>query len=257
VSNHRFVTTLGRPYFCFKCEGVGDASTLPAFGLASVTLEFRVNALPAALADADEIHPIFAFVADSPLQDPIFMVGVTPSGRVSAASKSNDVWATAAGTIADTGVWNTLSVFYDGGTGDWAVTLNGHPYAQLDPAPEYLVPNAGYGTRILFFNNKDGIGAAGVSLRAATAGFVGTYSNVYTWDFSAGSGGTIAAVKSSTGTDELPSDGTMEAGYIDPLITAPYGIVPTGSPTGDYAWGLATDYTAVPRPTTRYTQVAA
>lgn len=261
MSNHRFLTTLGQPYLAFVAEDIGDLSTLPTFGLAAVTAEFRVDRLPIQNAAADEIHPFFAFDHDVQTKAPILEVGITPSGRLKAQAKSGSQWQSVAGLFSDARRWNIIQIVYDGGTGVWDVTINGVEDANtVDGAPAYLLPDAGYNTRLMLMNGRDGLARSIVSVRDLSATFVGTFSNVAHWPFGERSGATVTPVVTTTnpsGVSELRSTPVLSARWYEPTFTHPWGAVPSQPTTGAYRWGLETDWTRRPKPTTLYTRVPA
>ncbi len=260
MSNRRFVSVGGAPYVAFACN-TGDLDAMPQFGLASVTLEFRVEVLPQQNATADEIHPLFAFIHDIETQVAIFEVGVTPSGRVAAQVKSGDVWKSSISRVLDATAWHTLSVGYDGATGSWFTAIDGDiDNSQVDPSPSYLLPTAGYGTRLMLFNGRKGMSRMSASIAAASATFVGAVRNTtLTWDFTARSGDAIATgMTTSDGVaSELGVLPAMRAERWNPLVFSPWGPVPTDGPGGLYSRGLETDWARRAKPTTSWTRVAA
>jgi hypothetical protein len=255
----RHVATLGQPYFAMVAEGVGDLSTLPQFGLAAVALEFRVDALPVQSASADELHPMFAFDHDLQTQAPLLEVGVTPSGRFKALAKSGSTWQTAPSRVSDTSVWHTLEVRYDGASGQWTAVLDGTTdTGTIDGAPQYLVPKAGYNTRLMLFNGRDGLARTGVSIRSAFLTFVGasdTTTLLYTVDRS--QDGSLTPTFGGTGPAAIASPCVLSAQWYDPIFSHPWGVAPTNSTDGAYRYGLTTDWARLPRRSTAWTRVAA
>jgi len=256
--NHRFVQSLGTPYFAFTAENVGDLSTLPSFGLAAVSIEFRIDRLPRQIASATEMHGLFAFDHDFATQPPLWEIGITPSGRLRQVVKSGSVWQTREGQMLAGETWHTLESSYDFGTGQWRVTLDGGPEdtSVIDGAPVAVLPNAGYQTRLMLFNARDALCNTGASARSLFVSFIGAGTTNLLYDFSERAGGTLAPTASGAAPDAMPAR-VMSAAFYNPLVTAPYGLVPSDSPNAAYRWGLATDFTRVPKPTTTYTRVPA
>lgn len=265
MSNHRFVTSLGFPYFAFVADNIGDVNTLPSGGLAAVYAEFRVDSLPVQSASADEIHPFFAFDHGIQTQPPIFEIGVTPSGRFGARAKSyvnptnlsGQYLSPRTGLFSGSAVWNTAQITYNAlGPGAWDVTINGvRDLTQTDLNPSALLPNVGYGSRLLMFNGRDGLARTGISIRNLLATFVGVSSDNYEWKFSEGEGRLLTPTITITTPPDALAPAVMDARFYEPLITHPWGAVPSGAPSGAYRWGLATDYTRLPKPVTTYTRV--
>lgn len=260
MSNFRYVRSLGEPYFAFTAENVGDLSTLPSFGLIQVTMEFRVFALPKAKASADELHPLFAFVHDLVTQPAIFEAGITPSGRIKASIRTGSVWQSAANIVGDATRWHRADFAYDGGSGQWFVTIDDHAQdtSVIDPGPAYLRPNAGYQTKLLAFNGRDGLSRSDVALRSLFNGWLGAGGATNAeYDFRDNFGGALKPKFGGPAPAAMPSDCILRAGFYDPLVTYPWGAVPTGSQDGAYRWGLGTEFTRLAKPTTKFTRVPA
>ena len=255
MSTRRHVSTLGQPYFAFTAEDVGDRDTLPTFGLIDVALEFRVESLPVQNASPDELHPIFAFDHDLPTQPGILEIGVTPSGRFKAAAFTGSFWQTAPSTIANTDTWNTLEVGYDGGSGQWFITLNGvADNSTIDPSPAFLLPQPGYGSRLMLFNGRSGISRSHVSVRQVTLSFLGGSGSTFvSYTPTTRQDGTLQGVVSGL---PMPANCDMAAEWYNPLLSPPWGAVPSGYPDGAFAFGLETDWTRLPQITTTWTRVA-
>ena len=258
MSNHRWVSSLGQPYFAFVADGIGDINTLPSAGLAAITAEFRVDALPTMKASVDEIHPFFAYNHDIQTQVPIFEVGITPNGALKALAKSGGTYKTRDSLFVDTSAWNTVQITYGvQAPGNWDVRVNGVvDNSVTDGAPTAMLPNSGYNSRILLFNGRDGLARTGISIRNLTATFVGTGPDMYEWKFLERGGDTLTPVLTLFDPGSL-SAGVARAQWYNPFTASPWGAVPTGSVAGAYARGLSTDYVAVAKPVTAYTQVAA
>ena len=259
MSNHRFVTSLGSPYFAFGADNVGSLATLPSDGFVGVVIEVRVDRLPEQNASADELHPLFSFCYDTQSKGSIFEMGVTPSGRMKARVRSGDVWQTATGFFSDTTAWNTIAITYGvQAAGNWDVTLNGAPpnTSQTDPFPQTLLPDSGFGTRLMLFNGIDGLTKMSASIRAAEMSFSSpSRATTLAWQFLPGGQNTLPTSLISAASD-MPNDCAMTARWYNPSPLSPWGAVPTGSLAAAYSRGLTTDYAAVARPTTAYTQVA-
>lgn len=257
--NHRFVTSLGDPYFAFKAEGVGDLTSLPSFGLIEAYVEFRVEVAPTQSASADELHPLLSFIHDLQTQPAIIELGVTPSGRAKATNRSGGVWQSGSGRILDASQWHSLRVAYDGGTGQWFVDFDtDFQDTSIIDGGGFLVPNAGYSTRLMLFNGNDGLTRAKASIRHAEFAFLGAGgSTILTYGFSGGYGSTLTPEFSGTLPGAMPTSCVLSAGFYDPLFVAPWGSPSSGTPSGSYRWGLTTDYTRLAKPTTTYTRVPA
>lgn len=250
--NSRFVTSLSRPYFAMMAENVGDVNTLPADGLGQVHLEFRVEVPPQQHTSADELHPLFAFTHDIQTQPAILEVGITPSGRVKATAKSGHSYQSRINAVRDPSSWNSISVAYGGVSGVWAVNINSViDTSVVDPSPVPLLPNAGYQTRLMLFNGRDGLSRYQVSVRYCLLVW-DTPTTLVVYDFQDDYGD---AIEPDFQVGSWPSDLTMRASVYNPLVTAPWGPVPAGPPTGFYRWGLTTDYTRLAKPQTQFTRV--
>lgn len=257
MSNHRFVTSLGQPYFAFVADGIGDLSTLPSHGLFSVRLNMRVDALPTQSASADELHPVFSFAHDIGTQPPICEVGVTPSGRLKVLGKSGATWSSRTGLFTGSGVWQEVQVDYTSGTGVFEVTIDGYSEAgtMAGTTPGDLLPAAGHDTRIMLFNGRDALARTRVSVREVLAAFLGSGLSILLWSFGERSGDSLTPTLTLAGGIDMPTP-AARAQWYESLFYHPWGVVPTDSPNGAYSWGLETDFTAIARPVTAYTQVA-
>ena len=261
MSNHRFVASAGEPYFAFVAPDMANIDTIPGGGLLSLGARFRVDELPVQKATVDELHPLIAFVHDSTIQPSIMEVGITPNGRIKATNIFGDVYQTPISTIVDATRWYDLAVRYDYLSTTWTILIDGliaDSASGAGAAP--LLPNAGYSTHIIIFNGREGLTRTKASISSAFASFQGTDENIYTWDFHEKSGGTLTPTKtrlSGSGTFEMTADGLATARFYNPVTSIPWGAPPSGSPAGAYQWGLETDFTVLPKPTTEYTMVPA
>lgn len=258
--NHHFVKTLGEPYFAFMAFNVCDYNTMPPEGAVRMQARVRIDELPPALASADELHPIMALVHDLPTQPTIMEIGVTPSGRFKANNRWAEVYQTPAGFISDRTRWYELSFLYDYLNTQWSVTIDGGVDTAVLGTALPLLPVTGYNVNLILFNGKTAISRTKVSCSSAVLTLGDTNDSLYTYGMSEGEGSVITPVRSrqtpGPAFPPLLGDGILRSQFYDPLITNPYGTVPTGSASGAYRWGLETDYTRQARPTTAYTRIS-
>lgn len=262
MSNFRYVRSLGEPYFAFTAENVGDLSTLPDRGLVGVGIEYRVDRPAQQNASADELHPLFSFAHDLQTQPAIFEVGITPSGRLKAVTRYGLTFQTGPSRFADSSRWHTALFDYDE-SGDLVVNIDDAPPVGVSGAGGALLPNAGYSTRLMLFNGRDGLTRAGLSLRRVTLTFADTAPSAANilYDFHDDYTDTIEPDFPDFGSPlfKMPTDCVMRAAYYDPVFSTPWGNVPSPgtSPDAAYRWGLGTEFTRLAKPTTKFTRVPA
>jgi hypothetical protein len=266
VSNRRFVSSGGDPYFTFQTgDEIGDATTIPGLGITWLGMQVRIDRLPTQKASPDELHPLVSFSNSYGLAGPILELGVTPSGRFAAANwQTGDSTQTPPGTILDTSRWYQLATNYDFLGGNFVLAGD---FATLGAATAVspVVPAPGYNSRIMLFNGSLGRTNMKASISKAWVSFDGA-EFTYTYRFTEKTGVTLTPTRDLgnvlAGTEvqnspaaavALPALGIATAGVVA-AIAPLWGSPPLTAPA--YSWGLETDYTRIPRPVTAYTRIS-
>ena len=250
--------SLGMPGVGMVQENLGAMNPAGLFniGLVQMDATVRINALPPAYASIDECHPFFTTQFEFGVGWlNVMQVGVSPSGRicVTRIASSGGIYSSAPGLLIPDGAFHAISCFYDTGTGDLSVTMDGETAVTGSDAPGALVSPGNRQMRLLMFNGNGNISRTDISMNHAFVGTTdGTDTHTAEWLFGEKSGKTIYAVKGGSAADPFPGiDFTMTA-VVDKVV-APY---PVTNVAGEgLQWELGTTWTKRSQPKTAWTKV--
>jgi len=272
VSSNRAIRSLGTPYFSLYSSGDPDSTILPEDGIIQLSVEFALREPPPQLADPDELNPIFS-IGDyfkAPPASSVAAIGVSPSGRLVAATGFGDVLESPASIIRPDNQFHTVTVQYDYGISSLVMLLDNVVVASMTSAGATPLLPTRY-ARAIAFNDTAGMGRCKASLRRAVLTFASTTftdAPAVVWDFSKGYGAAIDAELVTADTainggfwdsvSAAASSWRLNAGYWDPLLYPKlWGEIPSLDVSSRFEWEVVTSYTKRVMPQTQYRKAVA
>lgn len=256
----------GTPYFAMRqvSQEYMDAASLMVDGISELYVEFRLHALPVMSASMDECHALVS-VGEFPTAGDLLEVGISPSGAICVNAADGFQWVSADAMVLPGSHWYEVRAFWDYGTGDAIVTIDGATAsgtvlaAGVPRVPS--LPALGKFAMIRLFNNAKGISRTDVSIRSASVFMQGSASDsataTYNIDERGGSlvGATLSGVNGGSFSPLANLDLTAEFAF--PFFNPPlWGTVPDSNEGVEeaYRWNLTTDYTGDAVISTAYTE---
>ena len=257
MSTNLAIRSYGAPYFSLAMYDLSgmDSAGLYGSGFFSVSLQFRLFALPPVSSVNTEIHPLFSFHEFGASGRELLTIGITPAGQVGVSTGNGADQRTRLGLLYPGPTWHSLDVFYDTGSGDLAATLDGNSVINASAADGggQLGPNPGTPGRIMLFNGPKGISRTDVALRSVSAVCTDGTPRTVSWPITEKQGGTLGFSILNSG--DFPGiDFTLQARYTNPIwFPLLYGPVLSGEAGDQMEWRVETEYTTRTVPKTVYT----